>query len=87
MVNVASQLVRGVDLSVDYKMGTESNSRLLFLNGTYLDLAQQNTPQSPEQNAVRNRVLPSEISPARRSDLEAERVGTHRYHQLSPARD
>jgi len=49
VVNVASQSARGADLSINYKMGTGSNNGLLFFNGTYLDLAQQNTPQSPEQ--------------------------------------
>jgi iron complex outermembrane receptor protein len=49
MVNVASQTARGADLSVNYKIGAASNSGLLFLSGTYLDLTQQNTPRSPNQ--------------------------------------
>jgi iron complex outermembrane receptor protein len=49
MVNVASQTARGADLSINYKIGAASNSALLFLNGTYLDLTQKNTPQSPNQ--------------------------------------
>jgi outer membrane receptor protein involved in Fe transport len=49
MVNVASQTVRGADLSVDYKIGAGSNSGLLFFNGTYLNLVQQNTPQAAEK--------------------------------------
>jgi iron complex outermembrane recepter protein len=49
MVNVASQTARGADLNINYKIGAASNSWLLFLNGTYLDLTQQNTPQSPNQ--------------------------------------
>jgi iron complex outermembrane recepter protein len=49
MVNVASQTARGADLSINYQIGEASNSELLFLNGTYLDLTQQNTPQSPNQ--------------------------------------
>lgn len=47
--NVSSQTARGADLTVNYKIGTESNGALVFLNGTYLDLVQQNTPGSPEQ--------------------------------------
>jgi len=49
MVNVASQTVRGADLIVNYKIGAGSNSGLLFFNGTYLDLVQQDTPQAPEK--------------------------------------
>ena len=49
MVNVASQTVRGADLSVNYKIGAGSSSGLLFLNAAYLDLTQKNTPQAPEQ--------------------------------------
>jgi iron complex outermembrane receptor protein len=49
MVNVASQTARGADLNIDYQIGTGPNSGLLFLNGTYLDLTQQNTPQAPQQ--------------------------------------
>jgi iron complex outermembrane recepter protein len=49
VVNVATQTARGADLSINYKMGAGSSSELLFLNGTYLDLSQQNTPQSAEQ--------------------------------------
>jgi hypothetical protein len=49
MVNVASQTARGADLGINYKIGAASNSGLLFLNGTYLDLTQQNTPRSPNQ--------------------------------------
>ncbi len=48
-VNVASQTARGADLNINYKIGTGPSNGLLFLNGTYLDLTQQNTPQSPEQ--------------------------------------
>ena len=49
MLNVASQTARGTDLNIDYKIGAAPNSGLLFLNGTYLDLKQQNTPQSADQ--------------------------------------
>jgi iron complex outermembrane recepter protein len=49
MVNVASQTVRGADLSVDYKIGAGSNSGLLFFNGTYLNLVQQDTPQAAQK--------------------------------------
>jgi iron complex outermembrane receptor protein len=49
VVNVARQTARGADLNIDYSVGRGSNSGVLFLNGTYLDLIQQNTPQSPEQ--------------------------------------
>ncbi len=48
-VNVATQTARGADLNIGYKIGAGSNSGLVFLNGTYLDLVQQNTPQSPQQ--------------------------------------
>ncbi|MGB6308791.1 MAG: TonB-dependent receptor [Steroidobacteraceae bacterium] len=48
-VNVANETARGADFNVGYNIGTGSNSGLLFLNGTYLDLAQRDTPQSPEQ--------------------------------------
>jgi outer membrane receptor protein involved in Fe transport len=49
MVNVASQTVRGADLNMAFKIGAGSNSGLLFLNGTYLDLIEQDTPQAPAQ--------------------------------------
>jgi outer membrane receptor protein involved in Fe transport len=49
MVNVASQTVRGADLNVAFQVGSGSNSGLLFLNGTYLDLIEKDTPQAPEQ--------------------------------------
>jgi iron complex outermembrane receptor protein len=48
-VNVASQTARGADLNVNYEIGTGSNRGLLFLNGTYLDLTQQDTPLSPQE--------------------------------------
>jgi outer membrane receptor protein involved in Fe transport len=49
VVNVASQTVRGADLNIGYKIGSGSNAALLFMNGTYLDLIQKNTPQESEQ--------------------------------------
>jgi iron complex outermembrane recepter protein len=49
-VNVASQTARGADLNVDYKVAAGSNSGLLFLNGTYLDLTQRDIPQAPQQS-------------------------------------
>jgi iron complex outermembrane recepter protein len=49
MLNVASQTARGADLNVNYDIGTGSNSGLLFLNGTYLDLTEVDTPQAPKQ--------------------------------------
>ena len=49
MVNVASQTARGADLSINYKIGAESNGGMLFFNGTYLDLTQQYTPQALQQ--------------------------------------
>jgi outer membrane receptor protein involved in Fe transport len=39
----------GADLSVNYRIDAGSANTLLFLNGTYLDLTQQNTPGSPQQ--------------------------------------
>jgi iron complex outermembrane recepter protein len=49
LVNVSRQTARGADLSVDYRLGAESSGVLLFFNGTFLDLTQQDTPQSPSQ--------------------------------------
>jgi iron complex outermembrane receptor protein len=49
MVNVASQTARGADLNIGYKIGAGPIYGLVFLNGSYLDLAQQNTPQAPQQ--------------------------------------
>jgi iron complex outermembrane receptor protein len=49
MLNVASQTVRGADLNMAFKLGTGPISGLLFLNGTYLDLIEQDTPQAPTQ--------------------------------------
>jgi iron complex outermembrane recepter protein len=46
LVNVASQTARGADLTVSYKIGTDSHGALFYLNGGYLDLTQQDTPQS-----------------------------------------
>ncbi len=47
MTNVSRQTARGADLNIKYKIGTESNGALFFLNGAYLDTTQQDTPQSP----------------------------------------
>ena len=47
--NVASQTARGADLSINYRVDANASSTLLFLDGTYLDLTQVNTPQSPSQ--------------------------------------
>jgi outer membrane receptor protein involved in Fe transport len=49
LVNVARQVARGVDANVNYKLGTDSNGALFFVNGSYLDLTQQDTPQSPSE--------------------------------------
>jgi outer membrane receptor protein involved in Fe transport len=49
MLNVASQTVRGADLNLAFHVGAGSNSGLLFLNGTFLDLREKDTPQAPEQ--------------------------------------
>jgi hypothetical protein len=49
MVNVASQTAIGTDLNLHYTIGGGSNIGLVFLNGTYLNLTQQNTPQAPSQ--------------------------------------
>jgi iron complex outermembrane recepter protein len=48
-LNVASQTARGADLNVNYDIGIGTNRVLFFLNATYLDLTQQDTPQSPQQ--------------------------------------
>jgi outer membrane receptor protein involved in Fe transport len=49
LVNVASQTARGADLNIGYKIGAGSNYGRLFLNATYLDLTQRNSPQAPQQ--------------------------------------
>jgi outer membrane receptor protein involved in Fe transport len=49
LVNVASQTARGADLTVSYKVGTESDGGLFYLNSSYLDLTEQDTPQSPTE--------------------------------------
>jgi outer membrane receptor protein involved in Fe transport len=48
-VNVSRQTARGADASISYRIGATSSIALLFFNGTYLKLTQQNTPQSPQQ--------------------------------------
>ena len=47
--NVASQIARGADLSINYRIDAQSSSTSLFLTGSYLDLAQRDTPESPPQ--------------------------------------
>jgi hypothetical protein len=49
LTNVSRQTARGADLSIKYKMGTEASGALFFVDGTYLDLTQQDTPQSPTE--------------------------------------
>jgi len=49
LVNVASQTARGADINLGYKIDAALGGTFLFLNGTYLDLTQRDTPQSPEQ--------------------------------------
>jgi outer membrane receptor protein involved in Fe transport len=49
LVNVASQTARGADINVGYRIDAALGGTFLFLNGTYLDLTQRDTPQSPEQ--------------------------------------
>jgi iron complex outermembrane recepter protein len=49
LVNVARQTAQGEDVNASYKIDTGAGIALLFLNGTFLDLTQQDTPQSPEQ--------------------------------------
>jgi len=49
LVNVARQTAQGEDINASYKIDTGAGTALLFLNGTFLDLTQQDTPQSPEQ--------------------------------------
>lgn len=46
LLNVSRQTARGADLTASYKMGTDSAGALFFVNSSYLDLVQQNTPQS-----------------------------------------
>jgi iron complex outermembrane recepter protein len=49
LVNVSSQTAKGGDISAGYRIDTGAGAALLFLNGTFLDLTQKDTPQSPEQ--------------------------------------
>ena len=49
LVNVATQTARGADLSAAYVVDATVGKTVLFLDGTYLDLTQKNTPGSPEQ--------------------------------------
>jgi iron complex outermembrane receptor protein len=49
LVNVARQTTQGEDINAGYKIDTGAGTALLFLSGTFLDLTQQDTPQSPEQ--------------------------------------
>jgi iron complex outermembrane receptor protein len=49
LVNVATQTAKGSDIGASYRFDTGLGTALLFLNGTFLDLTQQDTPQSPEQ--------------------------------------
>jgi iron complex outermembrane receptor protein len=49
LVNVSRQTVRGTDLTADYTIGTGSIGATLFINAAYLDLTQQDTPQSPTE--------------------------------------
>jgi len=49
LVNVASQTARGADLMLSYKFGIDPVSTTVFLNGTYLDLTQQTSPQSSQE--------------------------------------
>jgi outer membrane receptor protein involved in Fe transport len=49
LVNVSRQTARGADLTVSYKIGTDSNGATLFANGSYLDLTQQDTPIAPTE--------------------------------------
>jgi len=48
MLNVAVNGARS-DLTIDYALHAAPGDLLLFFNGTYLDLSQQNTPQSSSQ--------------------------------------
>jgi iron complex outermembrane receptor protein len=61
LVNVASQIAKGVDINATYKIDTSAGPALLFLNGTYLDLTQQDTPQSPEQTLTGLAFYPSKL--------------------------
>jgi iron complex outermembrane recepter protein len=49
LVNVATQTARGADLSASYVIDATLGKTMLFFDGTYLDLTQKNTPESPEQ--------------------------------------
>jgi iron complex outermembrane recepter protein len=49
LVNVSRQTARGADLTADYTIGTGSSGATLFVNAAYLDLTQQDTPQSPTE--------------------------------------
>lgn len=49
LLNVSSQTARGADLNVNYRIDSDSSSTLIFMNGTYLDLSQRDTPQASSQ--------------------------------------
>lgn len=46
IVNVATQTVRGADLSANYRVDAGPGNTFLFLNAAYLDLTERDTPQS-----------------------------------------
>ncbi len=50
LLNVTSQTARGADLTASYKLGSNYNKAVFFANVAYLDLTEQETPQSVGQS-------------------------------------
>jgi iron complex outermembrane receptor protein len=61
VLNVSRQTVRGADVTASYKIGSDSAGALLFFNGSYLDLQQQDTPQSPTETLTGLAFYPARI--------------------------
>jgi iron complex outermembrane receptor protein len=47
-LNIARQVASGADLRLDYQLRLGATTWHAFLNGSYLDLTQQTTPQVPD---------------------------------------
>jgi iron complex outermembrane receptor protein len=61
VLNVSRQTVYGADFTASYRIGTDSAGALLFFNGSYLDLQQQDTPQSPTETLAGLAFYPARI--------------------------
>ena len=58
---MSRQTVYGADFTASYRIGTDSAGALLFFNGSYLDLQQQDTPQSPTETLTGLAFYPARI--------------------------